>query len=382
MPLRAEPFSQPYCDGSHRGTDFRPVRYVAAEKAEEVLFCGCKHTKTPPFCDGSHNSLIADYPEDDPGSAANRTIPEVACAESPRAILNGGCYVFSTARARKTERGALRYCTVIGPEFGSIHQSQFYLEAGAGDPPVVAFGERDVVLFVTEGEAEVTISGRTFTAPTHSGVFVAPGEAFRVAGKGGSGRTVKLLASACPRAGAPEWLDRMPDNFDAANPERVVPLDPSQRQGMANRYFQMLVDRSVGSKVVTQFIGHRGTALEGRTPPPSLRRGADHPRRRGLHVDREPQGPGQVGRRHLPAAKAAPFPRSDQPRGHAARRHHLSRRQPRDQLLNLGGTIAESPRCHAADARSDTRPDTAAPPGARGGIRRRPDRFQGTSRGA
>ncbi len=248
--------SQPYCDGSHRGTDFRPVRYVAAEKAEEVLFCGCKHTKTPPFCDGSHNSLIADYPEDDPGSAANRTIPEVACAESPRAILNGGCYVFSTARARKTERGALRYCTVIGPEFGSIHQSQFYLEAGAGDPPVVAFGERDVVLFVTEGEAEVTISGRTFTAPTHSGVFVAPGEAFRVAGKGGSGRTVKLLASACPRAGAPEWLDRMPDNFDAANPERVVPLDPSQRQGMANRYFQMLVDRSVGSKVVTQFIGH------------------------------------------------------------------------------------------------------------------------------
>lgn len=247
--------SQPYCDGSHQGTGFLPVRHVAAAKGEEVLFCGCKHTKTPPFCDGSHNNLLADYPEDDPGSAENRAVPEVAFEAGGRAILNGGCYVFSAERAPKTERGALRFCAVIGPELGSIHQSQFHFETGGdGDPPVIAFGERDVVLFVTEGVAEVTISGRAFTAETHSGVYVAPGEAFRVAGR--DGEPVRFLASACPRASAPDWLDRMPDNFDAANPERVVPLDPSQRQGMANRYFQMLVDRSVGSKVVTQFIGH------------------------------------------------------------------------------------------------------------------------------
>ena len=247
--------SQPYCDGSHRGTDFLPVRYAAVEKDEEVLFCGCKHTKTPPFCDGSHNNLIADYPEDDPESEANRAVPEVSFGPSGRAVLNGGCYVFSTGRAPRTERGALRWCTVIGPELGSIHQSQFHFETGADDPPVIAFGERDVVLFFTEGEAEVTISGRTFTAETHSGAYVAPGEAFRVAGRE-DGEPVRFLASACPRASAPEWLDRMPSNFDAAHPERVVPLDPAQRQGMANRYFQMLVDKAVGSRVVTQFIGH------------------------------------------------------------------------------------------------------------------------------
>ena len=250
--------SQPYCDGRHQGTDFRPVRYTAAAKGEEVLFCGCKHTKTPPFCDGSHNDLIADYPEDDPGSDANKAIPEVPPGESGRAVLNGGCYVFSVERAPKAERGALRYCTVIGPEFGSIHQSQFHFEfePAAGHPPVLAFGERDVVLFVSQGAADVTISGRTFTAETHSGVYVGPGEAFSVAGRAGQTKTIKFLASACPRAAALEWLDCMPSNFDAANPERVVPLDPSQRHGMANRYFQMLVDKSVGSKVVTQFIGH------------------------------------------------------------------------------------------------------------------------------
>ena len=48
----------------------------------------------------------------------------------------------------------------------------------------------------------------------------------------------------------------MPDGFDESCPVRVVPLDPAQRQGMANRYFQMLVDKEIGSDVVAQFIGH------------------------------------------------------------------------------------------------------------------------------
>jgi len=45
--------SQPFCDGSHAGSGFRPVMYTATE-ARSVLFCGCKHTQDPPFCDGSH----------------------------------------------------------------------------------------------------------------------------------------------------------------------------------------------------------------------------------------------------------------------------------------------------------------------------------------
>ncbi len=47
---------QPFCDGSHSGTDFTPVKFKA-ENAENVFFCGCKATKDHPFCDGTHNSL-------------------------------------------------------------------------------------------------------------------------------------------------------------------------------------------------------------------------------------------------------------------------------------------------------------------------------------
>jgi CDGSH iron-sulfur domain-containing protein 3 len=48
--------NQPFCDGSHKGTEFRPVKYVAAE-SETVYFCGCKHTAGQPLCDDTHAKL-------------------------------------------------------------------------------------------------------------------------------------------------------------------------------------------------------------------------------------------------------------------------------------------------------------------------------------
>ena len=45
---------QPFCDGSHVGTDFQPLKYLA-EQNEVKFFCTCKRTKNQPFCDGSHN---------------------------------------------------------------------------------------------------------------------------------------------------------------------------------------------------------------------------------------------------------------------------------------------------------------------------------------
>lgn len=46
--------SQPFCDGSHQGTEFQPTAFTA-EKTETVHLCGCKKTGSAPFCDGSHN---------------------------------------------------------------------------------------------------------------------------------------------------------------------------------------------------------------------------------------------------------------------------------------------------------------------------------------
>jgi CDGSH-type Zn-finger protein len=47
---------QPFCDGSHKGTGFAPVKYEAATDTK-VWFCGCKHSAKAPMCDGSHKGL-------------------------------------------------------------------------------------------------------------------------------------------------------------------------------------------------------------------------------------------------------------------------------------------------------------------------------------
>ena len=48
--------AQPFCDGSHKDTEFTPLEYKA-DSSTTVYFCGCKHTATKPTCDGSHSSL-------------------------------------------------------------------------------------------------------------------------------------------------------------------------------------------------------------------------------------------------------------------------------------------------------------------------------------
>ena len=48
--------SQPFCDGSHKGTDFEPVEF-SVDEAKKYGLCGCKHTKHAPFCDREHTKL-------------------------------------------------------------------------------------------------------------------------------------------------------------------------------------------------------------------------------------------------------------------------------------------------------------------------------------
>ncbi|MDQ6970284.1 MAG: CDGSH iron-sulfur domain-containing protein [Mariprofundus sp.] len=48
--------NQPFCDGSHKGTEFTPQVLEITEK-QKVALCQCKRSKNGAFCDGSHARL-------------------------------------------------------------------------------------------------------------------------------------------------------------------------------------------------------------------------------------------------------------------------------------------------------------------------------------
>ena len=48
--------NQPFCDGSHKGSEFEPLEFTVEEERNYAL-CQCKQTDNDPFCDGTHSSL-------------------------------------------------------------------------------------------------------------------------------------------------------------------------------------------------------------------------------------------------------------------------------------------------------------------------------------
>ncbi len=48
--------TQPFCDGSHKGSGLEPVKFEIAQEGP-VSLCGCKHSTTQPYCNGTHRGL-------------------------------------------------------------------------------------------------------------------------------------------------------------------------------------------------------------------------------------------------------------------------------------------------------------------------------------
>ncbi len=74
--------SQPFCDGSHRGTGIKPLP-VSVDEDTEAFLCRCKSTGNPPYCDGSHTRLGSAKPGDPAPARADGPPQAVPTPEEP-----------------------------------------------------------------------------------------------------------------------------------------------------------------------------------------------------------------------------------------------------------------------------------------------------------
>lgn len=86
--------TQPFCDGSHRGTGMEPLAFTV-DKAEAAYLCLCKQTRNPPYCDGTHSKLDtkdtgSDDHEQDDGPPSARNTEEEPTVELIHALARDG----------------------------------------------------------------------------------------------------------------------------------------------------------------------------------------------------------------------------------------------------------------------------------------------------
>ncbi len=107
--------SQPFCDGSHIGTEFTP-KVIVADEAGDAYLCACKHSLNQPYCDGTHERFSAEQVgKEGPGLESNESgVPDaVATKEEPtiefiHQLANEGLSVIGH-HGRMTSMGVPRY---------------------------------------------------------------------------------------------------------------------------------------------------------------------------------------------------------------------------------------------------------------------------------
>ncbi|MBO6897924.1 MAG: CDGSH iron-sulfur domain-containing protein [Shimia sp.] len=74
--------NQPFCDGSHTGTEMKPQKFTA-EKGGDAFLCQCKASANAPFCDGTH-ARMGEAKAGDPAPKPQSDVPQaVATPEEP-----------------------------------------------------------------------------------------------------------------------------------------------------------------------------------------------------------------------------------------------------------------------------------------------------------
>lgn len=245
---------QPFCDGSHKGTEFEPLKWKA-DVSGDKLFCACKRTAASPFCDGTHNMISDTYAEADATDGANAVLVDYASHDdgTARAQLDNGCYVVRASGPAVRTEGTLEIVSLINSEHGAKHLSQYLVTAARGTSPILEFPDADVVLFVESGSGSVQIGPEEFAVKRETGVCVKPGEAFQIIND--SDEQMVFTISACPLGSDLRIHDEMPQVFDSAFPQRVQGVDEEQQEAMGDRFFQVLIDAENHGTPVTQFIG-------------------------------------------------------------------------------------------------------------------------------
>jgi quercetin dioxygenase-like cupin family protein len=168
---------------------------------------------------------------------------------SGRSDLDGGCYVLTPDFEAAEAVGGWRILATVSPQGGSRRLSQYLLMPAETEADPIGFGAAEVVLFLAEGDASITIGSRTFAATPRSTLSLRSGERFAASARG----RALIVATVCPPE--PVSIGDGQGGFDGRFPERLTRLETAEKNTMGERFYHVLTSPERGADQVTQFIG-------------------------------------------------------------------------------------------------------------------------------
>lgn len=180
-------------------------------------------------------------------------------------LLEGGCRVSRLREGTPEERGSLRVFRHVDRTTGASAISLRVLEFAPGLSPTLANASCDEILFILAGKGVVLLDGQSYAVGPETGIYLRPGATFAV--EVDQPGPLTMISSRCPDPG-PDVAVEPPATravhksgvADSAAPSGagrppLVRLSECAAETTADRWYRVLLDETVGSTQVTQFVG-------------------------------------------------------------------------------------------------------------------------------
>lgn len=164
--------------------------------------------------------------------------------------LAGGARVFG-AEEGEGAAGA-RSRSPICRQSGAQQLAQTIREYGRGRAAAQVHSAAEEILYVASGRGACHIAGFKYPIEPGSGVYIPAGAAWSV--ENPSDKPLVLVSVCCPEEPA-QPVDQPAPSLDAEPPRRVVHERDCEAIPAGDRQFKLLVDKDLGCRQVTQFVG-------------------------------------------------------------------------------------------------------------------------------
>lgn len=162
-------------------------------------------------------------------------------------VMAGGARVFGAEEGKGA--GAR---TPICAKTGAQQLAQTIREYGRGRSAALAHSAAEEVLYVVSGRGACLVGGFHYPIEPGSGVYVPAGAAWSV--ENPSDEPLVVVSVCCPEEPAREAAEPAPSSTGEA-PRRVLHERDCQAIPAGDRHFKLLVDKDLGCRQVTQFVG-------------------------------------------------------------------------------------------------------------------------------